>query len=380
MSAACAAWREQWDVDGCVRYVLARGFTRVTLQFPDELQAHAADVAAALQAGCAAAGATVQAFVLADTTYQATAVDEVAALHVDAHCIVRAGPPPARRPRPPRCAPARGATRSRRAQVHYGRASLSALSRLPAYFVFGRAPAAPAALAAAVAAHAAGLAGARAVVVLLDQPLLWAAPALRAALDAAPPGPAGGGGGAAVVLADAAARQLEPGPRAAPPPGRTALAGYCWQLPAGVQARPGRSPVVGSVALVFSACAARWPSAGAAGGPGLTEGRLRAGGRGRPQADECAWLWVGEGDAPALAQLQLTAPDARWAALDAAGGALVEGLPAALRAALRRRRFLVEKARAASIVGAPAAARAPGVRTSVLRRRPSRSGCHRLGL
>jgi len=84
MSAACAAWREQWDVDGCVRYVLARGFTRVTLQFPDELQAHAADVAAALQAGCAAAGATVQAFVLADTTYQATAVDEVAALHVRA--------------------------------------------------------------------------------------------------------------------------------------------------------------------------------------------------------------------------------------------------------------------------------------------------------
>jgi hypothetical protein len=125
--------------------------------------------------------------------------------------------------------------------VHYGRASLSALSRLPAYFVFGRAPAAPAALAAAVAAHAAGLAGARALVVLLDQPLLWAAPALRAALGAALPGPAGGGGGAAVVLADAAARQLEPGPRATPTPGCTALAGYCWELPAGVQARPWRS-------------------------------------------------------------------------------------------------------------------------------------------
>jgi len=227
-------------------------------------------------------------------------------------------PPSARLPTPPAALRARrGATRARRAQVHYGRASLSALSRLPAYFVFGRAPAAPAALAAAVAAHAAGLAGARAVVVLLDQPLLWAAPALRAALDAAPPGPAGGGGGAAVVLADAAARQLEPGPRAAPPPGRTALAGYCWQLPAGVQARPGRSPVVGSVALVFSACAARWPSAGAAGGPGLTEGRLRAGGRGRPQADECAWLWVGEGDAPALAQLH--AADGARRALGGAG-------------------------------------------------------------
>ena len=64
-------------------------------------------------------------------------------------------------------------------QVHYGRASLSALSRLPAYFVFGRSAADPAALAARLAAHAGSLGAERALVVLLDQPLLWAAPELR---------------------------------------------------------------------------------------------------------------------------------------------------------------------------------------------------------
>lgn len=62
---------------------------------------------------------------------------------------------------------------------------------------------------------------------------------------------------------------------------------------------------------------------------------------------------MGPVEAPALAQLQLAASGARWAALDAAGQSMREGLPPELSRALRRRRFLVEKARAASIVGAP---------------------------
>lgn len=89
MSAVSTAWRNAWDIDECVQYITERGFTRVTLQFPDELQVDAAAVAAELQTSCAAAGAAVQGYVLADTTYQSTAVDEVAALHVDAHCVVR---------------------------------------------------------------------------------------------------------------------------------------------------------------------------------------------------------------------------------------------------------------------------------------------------
>ena len=89
MDTGSDAWRAAWDIDGCVRYIAARGYSRVTLQFPDELQAHAAAVAGELQRACAAAGTPVQAYVLADTTYQPTGVDEVAALHVDAHCVVR---------------------------------------------------------------------------------------------------------------------------------------------------------------------------------------------------------------------------------------------------------------------------------------------------
>ena len=67
---------------------------------------------------------------------------------------------------------------------------------------------------------------------------------------------------------------------------------------------------------------------------------------------------MGDEDAPALAQLQLAAAGARWATLDARGQGLREGLPPELARALRRRRFLVEKARAASIVGARPRARA----------------------
>lgn len=38
-----------WDIDGTVAYVCGRGFTCVTLQFPDDLLAHASDVYASLQ-------------------------------------------------------------------------------------------------------------------------------------------------------------------------------------------------------------------------------------------------------------------------------------------------------------------------------------------
>ncbi len=129
-------------------------------------------------------------------------------------------------------------------QVHYGRASLSALSRLPAYFVFGRSPADPAALAARIAEHAATLRGvAPALVVVLDQPLLWALPELRRQL--ARGAQEGASDQPAISFAEAAARHLAPGrdgadalASAASKSGRRVLAGYSWEAFAGVQARP----------------------------------------------------------------------------------------------------------------------------------------------
>ena len=72
-------------------------------------------------------------------------------------------------------------------QVHYGRASLSPLSRLSAYFVFGRESLDVAACARQLVDYAAAPLnpeGMTAVLVILDQPLLWALPELREAVAA----------------------------------------------------------------------------------------------------------------------------------------------------------------------------------------------------
>ena len=45
-------WRDDWDVPGTVAWVKSRGFTRVTLQFPDELLQESTLVAAAVQHDC----------------------------------------------------------------------------------------------------------------------------------------------------------------------------------------------------------------------------------------------------------------------------------------------------------------------------------------
>lgn len=107
------------------------------------------------------------------------------------------------------------------------------------------------------------------------------------------------------------------------PPGLHSLAGYQWHLPPGVEPR------------------------------------------------DCGLVWVGATDAPALLQLQLTYNSCPWAVLDpallppiaatappadlsataTACGALREGLPLDISRALRRRYFLVQKARDARIVG-----------------------------
>jgi diphthamide biosynthesis protein 2 len=237
-----------------------------------------------------------QVYVLADTTYNSLSVDEVAASHVDAQCV-----------------------------VHYGRASLTALSRLPAFFVFPRRPLDAEAAAEALAGSelmASCAADGATVVVLLDQPHLEQLPALRAALRRRRR-PGAAGAGAALVFADVPTRHLDPaslstcgaGPSpagccaAARPPGSAAAAGeqraagYTWALPAGAD----------------PAC--------------------------------CAFAWVGDPSAPALSELQLSRSGARWASFDPGAGALREGLPPEVGRALGRRYYLVERARNASIVG-----------------------------
>ncbi|NXW55826.1 DPH2 synthase, partial [Eurystomus gularis] len=107
-----AAAEPRADLDGFYEMGLAAAFVRggrfrkVALQFPDELLADAAAVAARMEA---ATGAEM--YVLGDTTYGSCCVDEVAAEHVGAEAV-----------------------------LHYGPACLSPCRKLPVLHIFGKQP------------------------------------------------------------------------------------------------------------------------------------------------------------------------------------------------------------------------------------------------
>ena len=187
-----------YELDATAAWVTAGGHTRVALQMPDDLLKDCVAVAAALErrcnvdgggggngtdadgggggagvdgggggdgagvgAGAASKAKAVKVFVLADTTFGSCCVDEVAAAHHDADCI-----------------------------VHFGRACMSPVSRLPARFVFNKVHVDPPACAAAIHRHAASLSAANAtpsgeeyrvdaLVVLVDQEHAHKTEALR---------------------------------------------------------------------------------------------------------------------------------------------------------------------------------------------------------
>ncbi|KAI8509022.1 Diphthamide biosynthesis protein 2 [Branchiostoma belcheri] len=91
-----------YEVPRCVEWVKKHGFQKVALQFPDCLLVDATEVTLRIEKET---GAKV--YILGDTSYGSCCVDEVAAQHVNANCI-----------------------------VHYGRSCLSPTSHLPVLFVF----------------------------------------------------------------------------------------------------------------------------------------------------------------------------------------------------------------------------------------------------
>ncbi|KAG0592800.1 hypothetical protein KC19_1G282000 [Ceratodon purpureus] len=100
---------EQYDILATAAYILDHGFSRVALQFPDELLETSVEVTSLLRSALSERRHGINLYVMADTTYGSCCVDEVAAAHVDAQCV-----------------------------IHYGHACLSQTSRLPVFFVFGR--------------------------------------------------------------------------------------------------------------------------------------------------------------------------------------------------------------------------------------------------
>ncbi|RVE58982.1 hypothetical protein OJAV_G00199720 [Oryzias javanicus] len=86
----------------CCEFITDHHFQRVALQFPDELLRDSVAVAEEIEKNCNA-----KTFILGDTSYGSCCVDEVAAEHVGADCV-----------------------------VHYGHACLSPSKRLPLMYIF----------------------------------------------------------------------------------------------------------------------------------------------------------------------------------------------------------------------------------------------------
>ncbi|KAL9231926.1 hypothetical protein vseg_007084 [Gypsophila vaccaria] len=113
-----------YEIDETANYIHTNNFSRVALQFPDELLKDSTKVVKALRdklrllrkCDNRGDGNPVETrkeaglYVMADATYGSCCIDEVGAAHINADCV-----------------------------VHYGHTCLSPTSTLPAYYVFGKA-------------------------------------------------------------------------------------------------------------------------------------------------------------------------------------------------------------------------------------------------
>ncbi|ESQ44126.1 hypothetical protein EUTSA_v10005976mg [Eutrema salsugineum] len=110
-------FESRYEIDRTAEFIISKSFTRIALQFPDELLKDSTKVVSALKNKTRSLNTEtseddrqVRFFVMADTTYGSCCIDEVGALHIDSECV-----------------------------VHYGQTCLSPTSVLPAFFVFGKA-------------------------------------------------------------------------------------------------------------------------------------------------------------------------------------------------------------------------------------------------
>ncbi|KAK2608571.1 Diphthamide biosynthesis protein 2 [Conoideocrella luteorostrata] len=101
--------RSTFEIARTAKEILEGGWKRIALQFPDHMLVDAPRVVQALEVELSsdAADKTKRIHILADTSYSACCVDEIAAEHVDSDVV-----------------------------VHYGRTCLSPTSRLPVIYVY----------------------------------------------------------------------------------------------------------------------------------------------------------------------------------------------------------------------------------------------------
>mmetsp|Transcript_47112 Transcript_47112/g.87846 ORF Transcript_47112/g.87846 Transcript_47112/m.87846 type:complete len:521 (-) Transcript_47112:251-1813(-) len=286
---------ERFEVASCVKWILDRQFSSVALQFPDQLLGHAHYVTAALQTALQVGEdhRVVRLYVCADTTYSSCCVDEVAAAHAPADCV-----------------------------IHFGPACLSPVSRLPVKYVFGRSPLNCDHLAQRIAQFQAELASSSppppAVLVIFDLEFVHARSELIHRLGVNHPHPKLV---PLVVVADVASTERNPSSPTSPPG------------PASANPSPGART---------SGAASATPERDGLGG---LEWRLPPG----VETEQCAVVWVGA-DGPGLTNLLMRAPLASCSQFLPEKELWVAEV-ASRSQALKRRYFLVQKAKEANIVG-----------------------------
>lgn len=96
-----------YELERAAKEIRERGCKRIALQFPDHMLVDAPKVSQLLEAELATTTPDARICILADTSYSACCVDEVAAEHADADMV-----------------------------IHYGRTCLSPTSRLPAIYIY----------------------------------------------------------------------------------------------------------------------------------------------------------------------------------------------------------------------------------------------------
>ncbi|KAK8599982.1 hypothetical protein V6N12_049844 [Hibiscus sabdariffa] len=79
-----------FEISRTAEFILSRNFTRVALQFPDDLLKHSTKVVTCLR-NKLGSGNKVGLFVMADTTFGSCCVDEVGASHIGADCVIHYG-------------------------------------------------------------------------------------------------------------------------------------------------------------------------------------------------------------------------------------------------------------------------------------------------
>lgn len=211
--------------------------------------------------------------------------------------------------------------------MQYGRCSLQPPATLPTLCVFDREPLDVAATATALAAALARYPRDTHAVLLLDQPLLHAAHALHHALQVRlwckthislhVGAPVPQDAPCTVVPAKSLPRLLLP---RTPPP---------WLPPT---PPPALQPLFSTDHSTTHTCS------------GLTWSL--------PPSAPSVLVWVGPAASDTLLQLQLQQGEGQWLVLDPATGAVTDGVAATTRALCQRRRYLIHRAREASVVGA----------------------------